>query len=97
MAFSQAFFQVRAAGRWWQLVARTPTRHQRRSTRELIERWQARAVVPRLRGMNEDDYQLLTTSSLRHQILWKECWLALLRRAADLGDDGSPAAIRDDP
>jgi hypothetical protein len=38
--------------------------------------------------VNEDDYQLLTKNPVRHQILWKECWLAVLRSAASSGDGG---------
>lgn len=73
-------FEVHASDRWWSLVAWAPAKHQRRSTRELVERSQARELVP---GMGEDDGQLLMKNPVRHQILWKECWLAALTGAAE--------------
>jgi hypothetical protein len=75
-------FEVNANGRWWFLVAYTvPARYQRRSTRELIERYHARELVPRPVGMSEDAYLRLTRNPSRHQALWGGYWLGVLRRA----------------
>jgi hypothetical protein len=75
-------FEVHANDRWWFLVAYTvPARYQRRSTRELIERYHARALVPRAPGMSEEAYRRLTSSPTRHQALWGGYWLGVLGRA----------------
>jgi hypothetical protein len=76
-------FEVHANDRWWFLVAYTmPARYQRRSTRELIERYHARQLVPRPMGMSEEAYLRLTRNPGRHQALWGGYWLGVLRRAA---------------
>jgi hypothetical protein len=75
-------FEVRGNDRWWFLVPYTiPVRYQRRSTRELIERYHARALVPRAPGMSEENYRRLTGSATRHQALWAGYWLAVLSAA----------------
>jgi hypothetical protein len=76
-------FEVHANDRWWSLVAYTmPARYQRRSTRELIERYHARELVPRPAGMSEETHLRLTSSPTRHQAVWGGYWLEALRRAA---------------
>jgi hypothetical protein len=75
-------FEVHANDRWWFLVAYTiPVRYQRRSTRELIERYHARELAPQPAGMSKETYQRLTSSPTRHQALWGGYWLEVLRRA----------------
>lgn len=75
-------FEVRAGDRWWFLVAHTvPARYQRRSTRELVERYGARELVPRSPGMSEEAYLQLTGNPTRHQALWGGYWLRVLGRA----------------
>jgi hypothetical protein len=75
--------EVHADDRWWFLVAHTvPARYQRRSTRELVERYHARALVPKPPGMSEETYLRLTSSPTRHQALWGGYWLGVLRRAS---------------
>ena len=86
IAVYQTFFEIRAADRWWNLVAWAPNKFQRRTTTQLVERSRAREVVPLLPNVSEDTYHLLTKNPVRHQILWKECWLAVLNRTASPGD-----------
>jgi hypothetical protein len=75
-------FEVHANDRWWFLVAHTiPTRYQRRSTRELIERYHARELAPQPVGMSEETYRRLTSSPTQHQALWRGYWLGVLRLA----------------
>jgi hypothetical protein len=75
-------FEVHANDRWWFLVAHTiPTRYQRRSTRELIERYHARELAPQPVGMSEETYRRLTSSPTQHQTLWRGYWLGVLRLA----------------
>jgi hypothetical protein len=77
-------FEVRANDRWWFLVAYAiPTRYQRRSTRELMERSHARELAPRPAGMSTDTYRRLTSSPSKHQALWCGYWLGALRRATN--------------
>lgn len=97
LAIYQTFFEVHAADRWWNLVAWAPTKYQRRSTRELAERSGARELVPRPPALSEGAYQQLTKNPVRHQILWKQCWLAVLRTAGELSNGGSPSPMREDP
>ncbi|MBO0887055.1 MAG: hypothetical protein J2O38_06620 [Acidimicrobiales bacterium] len=78
IAVYPTFFEVRAADRWWNLAAWAPTKHRRRSTRELLERSELREPLQRPPGLSEDDYQLLMRNPVRLQILWKERWLAVL-------------------
>lgn len=78
----RAGFEVHADDRWWFLVAHTvPARYQRRSTRELVERYGARELVPRPRGMSEENYLRLTKNPTGHQALWGGYWLEVLGRA----------------
>ena len=75
-------FEVHADDRWWFLIAHTvPARYQRRSTRELVERYHARELVPRAPGISQEVYQHLTSSPTRHQALWGGYWLRILGRA----------------
>jgi hypothetical protein len=75
-------FEVQANDRWWFLVAYTiPAKYQRRSTRELIERYHARELAPQPAGMSEETYRRLTSSPTEHQALWGDYWLGVLRRA----------------
>ncbi len=72
-------FEVHADGRWWFLVAHTvPAKHQRRSTRELVERYGAQELVPRPGGMSEESFLRLTNNPVRHQALWGSFWLTTL-------------------
>ena len=74
-------FEVRANDRWWSLVPYAiPAKYQRRSTRELIERYQASELAPRPGGMSEADYRRLISSPSSHQALWAGCWLSVLGR-----------------
>jgi len=76
-------FEVHANDRWWSLVAYTvPARYQRRSTRELIERYHARELAPRPAAMSEEAYRRLSRNPGSHQALWGDYWLGVLRRAA---------------
>jgi|SRR5580692_2585322 hypothetical protein len=73
-------FEVYANDRWWFLVAYTmPARYQRRSTRELVERYHVRELAPRPAEMSEETYRRLTSSPTRHQALWGGYWLGVLR------------------
>ena len=77
-------FEVQANDRWWFLVAYAiPTRYQRRSTRELIERSHARELAPQPAGMSADTYRRLTSSPSKHHALWCGYWLGVLRRATN--------------
>jgi hypothetical protein len=77
-------FEVQANDRWWFLVAYAiPTRYQRRSTRELIERSHARELAPQPAGMSADTYRRLTSSPSKHQALWCGYWLGVLHLATN--------------
>jgi hypothetical protein len=82
LAVYQTFFEVRAEDRWWNLVAWVPTKYQRRSTRELVERAHPRQLVPRLPGMSEESYHRIISNPVRHQMLWAVWWVATLSMAA---------------
>jgi len=55
--------------------------NQRRSTRELIERYHARELAPQPAGMSAETYLRLTSSPTKHQALWGGYWLGVLHRA----------------
>jgi hypothetical protein len=75
-------FEVHANDRWWFLIAHTvPARYQRRSTRELVERYHARELAPQPSGMSDETYQRLTRNPTQHQALWGGYWLSVLGRA----------------
>jgi hypothetical protein len=72
-------FEVQVNDRWWFLVAHTvPAKYQRGSTRELVERYGAEELVPRLPGMSEETYQKVTGNPVQHQALWGAFWIAVL-------------------
>jgi hypothetical protein len=72
-------FEVQANDRWWFLVAHTvPAKYQRHATRELVEHYGARELVPRPPGMSEETYLGLTNNPVQHQGLWAGFWLATL-------------------
>jgi hypothetical protein len=100
LAVHQTFFEVHAEDRWWNLVAWVPTKYQRRSTRELVERSHAREVVPRLPGMSEESYHRIISNPVRHQMLWAVWWVATLSMAAKAGASPRPGTgpgDEDDP
>lgn len=74
-------FEVRAGDRWWFLVGHVPTKYERRSTQELVERFRARELAPRPTGMSEETYRRLTKNPISHQLVWGACWLEALSRA----------------
>lgn len=72
-------FEVHADDRWWFLVVHTvPAKYQRRSTRELVKRYDASELVPRLGGMSEEAYLRLTKNAVQQQTLWGGYWLKVL-------------------
>src|ERR1700722_17039225 len=78
-------FEIHANDRWWFLVAYTmPARYQRRSTRELVERYHARELAPRPSGISDETYLRLTRNPTQHQALWGGYWLSVLGRAGRL-------------
>ncbi len=78
IAVHQVFFRIHAVNQWWYLVAHVPTKHQRRTARELIERFHIRELVPRPAGMGEADYARVVASPSLHQVLWAAYWLTIL-------------------
>jgi hypothetical protein len=92
LAIYQTFFEVHAVDRWWNLVAWVPTKYQRRSTRELVERSHARELVPRLPGMSEESYHRIISNPTRHQMLWAAWWVATLSVAAKAASPPSRGA-----
>ena len=75
-------FEVHADDRWWFLIAHTvPARYQRRSTRELVERYHARELAPQPSGISDEAYLRLTGNPTQHQALWGGYWLSVLGRA----------------
>ena len=72
-------FEIEADGRWWFLVAHAPTRYERRATLELVKRYGARELAPRPAGMSRDAFQRITQNPLKHQLLWRACWLEALK------------------
>jgi hypothetical protein len=78
-------FEVHADDRWWFLIAHTvPARYQRRSTRELVERYHARELAPQPSGISDETYLRLTRNPTQHQALWAGYWLSVLGRAGRL-------------
>jgi hypothetical protein len=76
-------FELHADGRRWFLVAHViPAKSQRRSTRDLVERYGARELVPRPGGMSEAAYLRLTKNLLQHQGLWGVYWVSTLEAIA---------------
>jgi hypothetical protein len=75
-------FEVEADGRWWFLQAHAPTKYERASTRALAERYDAREVAPRPVGMSADAFADITQNPLKHQLLWRLCWLEALNSTA---------------
>lgn len=78
-------FEVHADDRWWFLIAHTvPARYQRRSTRELVERYHARELAPQPSGISDETYLRLTRNPTQHQALWGGYWLSVLGREGRL-------------
>lgn len=75
------YFQVNAADRWWYLAGYGQTKYKRASTRELQERYDLRALVPRPADMSTDEYTRITTNPTKHQVLWASCWVQTLNLA----------------
>jgi hypothetical protein len=82
LAVHQVFFKVLAGERWWYLVAHAPNNYQRRSTRELVERYQLRELAPQPLGMDEAFYLRSTNNPTMHQMVWAACWLQAVNIAA---------------
>ena len=79
LALHQRYFRIRAADRWWYLAPHVvPTRYQRCSTRELVERYAVRERAPRPIGMNEATYVQRVKNPSMHGVVWARCWLQVL-------------------
>ncbi len=81
LALHQVFFKVHAGSQWWYLAAHVPTKYERRSTHELVERYDLREWAPRPLGMNDATYVRRTANPLTHQAVWAACWLQALNLA----------------
>jgi len=73
-------FEVHAGDRWWFLTVHAPAKYERRSTKELVERFRIRELSPRPAGMSEETYLRLAKNPLSHQLVWAACWLEALGR-----------------
>ena len=78
-AIHPVFFRIGADDRWWYLVAHAPNKYERRSTRQLVERYRIHEPAPRPDAMTEETYLRLTKNPIGHQVLWKGFWLGVLR------------------